>query len=192
MTRRFSTLLTVSLGLILTASYALAQEHWVATWAASAQQARAFAPPPPAAQGNGQPATPPRAGGPPSSFNNQTVRMIVRTSIGGRRVRVQFSNAYGATMLTLGSAHVALRDKESAIVAGSDRALMFDGKPSASIPPGAFLVSDPVDLDVPKLGDLAISVFVPGDSGTLTTHATGLHTTYITKTGDFTAAPALT
>jgi len=192
MTRRFSTLFTVSLGLILTASYGIAQEHWVSTWGASAQQARTFAPPPPAAQVNGQPAAPPRAAGPPSSFNNQTVRMIVRTSIGGRRVRVQFSNAYGTAMLALGSAHVALRDKDSAIVAGSDRALMFNGKASASIPPGAFLVSDPVDLDVPKLADLAITVFVPADSGTLTMHATGLHTTYITKTGDFTSAPSLT
>ena len=76
--------------------------------------------------------------------------MIVRTSVGGQRIRVQFSNAFGTTPITLGAAHIALRSKESAIAAGSDRALMFNGKPSAKIVPGAILVSDPVALNVPN------------------------------------------
>src|SRR5207249_10276766 len=68
--------------------------------------------------------------------------------------------------------------------------LMFSGKPSVSIPQGAQMISDPVDLDIPQLSDLAISVYVPGESGQLTTHATGLHTTYIAK-GNVTAEPVL-
>jgi lysophospholipase L1-like esterase len=52
---------------------------------------------------------------------------------------------------------------------------------------GAFLLSDPVTMEVPKLGDLAISVYVPGDTGIATTHSVGLHTTYI-KPGDATGA----
>lgn len=153
---------------------ALAQngaEHWVATWAASPQA--------------------PRAGATNVSFNNQTIRMIVHTSIGGRRARVQFSNAFGIAPLVIGSAHVALRGKESEIVPGSDRALTFSGKPGATIPPGAPILSDPVTLDVPKLGDLAVSVFLPGDTGPATMHATGLHSTYISKSGDATAQPAI-
>ena len=85
---------------------------------------------------------------------------------------------------------MALGSKESAIVAGSDRALKFDGKPGTAIAPGAQVISDAVDLDVPQLGDLAISVYVPGDSGQLTMHNTGLHTTYIAK-GNVTGEPAL-
>jgi lysophospholipase L1-like esterase len=117
--------------------------------------------------------------------------MIVHTSIGGRRVRIELSNAYGSAPLTIGSTHIALRDKESAIVAGSDRALAFNGKPSCSIPVGAAMLSDPVDLDVPALGDLAVSVYVPGDTGPATTHSVGLHTTYISKQGDVTGESAL-
>src|SRR5579864_3547280 len=153
LTRRFATLALV---LVPLAHWAWAQEHWVATWAASPQQPLQFRPPqalagPPAAT----PGPPPPAALPPiTSFHNQTVRMIVRTSIGGRRVRVQLSNAFGAGPLMVGTAHVALRDKESAIVAGSDRALAFNGKPAVMIPPGAQMVSDPVDLNVPSLGDL--------------------------------------
>jgi hypothetical protein len=91
--------------------------------------------------------------------------MIVRASIGGSRVRVHLSNAFGATPLVIGAALVALRDKDSAIVAGSDRALTFTGKRSVSVPPGAEMLSDPVDLVVPKLADLAVSVHVPGETG---------------------------
>jgi hypothetical protein len=87
--------------------------------------------------------------------------MVVHTSIGGRRARVQLSNAFGTTPLKIGAAHLALRDKESAIVPASDHPLTFSGKASFTIPPGAEIISDPLDLDVPKLGDLVISVYVP-------------------------------
>ncbi len=117
--------------------------------------------------------------------------MVVHTSIGGRRARLQLSNAFGTAPLKVGAAHVALRDKESAIVPASDHALTFSGKPSFTIPPGADIISDPVDLDVPKLGDLVISVYVPGEVAVPTTHSTGLHTTYISKTGDFTNAQSI-
>jgi len=112
--------------------------------------------------------------------------MIVRTSIGGTRVRVEFSNAFGTAPLDMGAAHIAVRGQDSAIVAGSDRPLLFDGKPAARVLPGAVLLSDPVDLVVPKLGDLAISVYVPGDSGRASGHSQALHTTYIAD-GDATA-----
>jgi lysophospholipase L1-like esterase len=117
--------------------------------------------------------------------------MVVHTSIGGRRARVELSNAFGTGPLRIGSAHVALRDKESAIVPASDHALTFSGNASFTIPPGAEVISDPVDLDIPKLGDLAISVYVPGEVAVPTSHLTGLHTTYISKTGDFTNAPSI-
>jgi lysophospholipase L1-like esterase len=116
--------------------------------------------------------------------------MIVHTTLGGRRARVTLSNAFGNAPLKVGAANIALRSSESGIVAGSGRALMFNGKPAVAIPQGAQMISDPVDLNVPQLGDLVISVYVPGDSGQLTTHATGLHTTYIAK-GNVTAEPTL-
>jgi len=68
------------------------------------------------------------------------------------------------------------------LIGGSQKAVM--------IPPGAQMVSDPVDLNVPPLSDLAISVYIPGDSGPLTTHGTALHTTYISQAGDSAGAPA--
>jgi lysophospholipase L1-like esterase len=154
---------------------AAAQERWIATWAASPQAPRA---------------APGRANQPAPGFNDQTIRMVVHTSIGGRRARVQLSNAFGATPLKIGAAHVALHDKESSIVPASDHALTFSGQGSFTIPPGAEIISDPVDLDIPKLGDLVISVYVPGEVSAATMHGTGLHTTYVAKT-DLTGAPSI-
>ena len=113
--------------------------------------------------------------------------MIVRTSIGGRRLRVEFSNAYGTAALMVGGAHIALRAKDSEIVPTSDRALSFGGRPSCAIPPGALMISDPVDLDVPAQSDLAISMYLPSETGPPTMHGTGLQTTYISRDGNQTA-----
>src|SRR5215470_9756273 len=97
----------------------------------------------------------------PRTFWNQTVRQVARISIGGPRVRVVFSNEYGTRPVTIGAAHVALADKGSAIAGGSDHVLTFGGSKTAVIPPGAPLISDPVDLSVAPLSSVAISVFFP-------------------------------
>ena len=123
------------------------------------------------------PATPPLP--PLQTFTNQTVRMILRTSIGGRRARVKLANAFNGTTVEIGSAHIALRDRESGIVTASDRALTFAGRPWIKMAPGMVVVSDPVDLTFAPLTDLAVSLFFPGDTGAPTTHATGLRPTYI-------------
>jgi len=186
-------------GMLALAVMARGQEHWVATWAASPQAARVNFPRPPQAAPPAAPApAAPQAQGnqpppfaPPPTIHDQTLRMVVRTSIGGRRVRVQLSNAFGTTPLAVGAAHLGLRDRGSAIVAGSDRALTFSGQSSFSIPAGAELLSDAVDLEVPKLSDLAISLYIPGEAPAPTMHLTGLHTTYVSKAGDSTAAPSI-
>lgn len=175
-------------------------QHWVGTWATSPQATSAI------------------------TFNNQSLRMIVRTSVGGNRVRVRFSNAYGTMPLVIGAAHVALRApctliypgylydpgppavqppppggtcataEGSAIVPGSDRALTFGGSTSTKVYSGAVMVSDPVDLDVPPLSDLAVSFYIPNNFDTtsgnlITRHGTAKQTSYISApgSGDLTA-----
>ena len=123
-------------------------------------------------------------------FNGQTVRMMVRTSIGGRRLRIKLENAFGNAPVTIGAAHIALRSKDSAIVEGSDRALAFDGRPGCTLQPGVVLLSDPVDLSISPLADLAVSLYFPGETGPPTNHSTALHTTYVSS-GDATGSASL-
>jgi lysophospholipase L1-like esterase len=146
-------------------------KHWLGTWAASPQMP---------AGGNGIPES-------DEGFNNQTVRMIARVSIGGADIRVRFSNAFGSAAVTIGEAHLALAGKAAAIVAGTDRVLTFSGEKSFAIPPGAMVISDPVHLNVPPLASVAVSVFVPSATGAATWHELARETTYISGAGDFTA-----
>ena len=143
-------------------------ERWVATWATG-------------------PAGP--APGATPQFNDQTVRYIVHTSVGGDRVRVKLSTAFGSEPLVIGSARVARRISGARIDRASDRRLTFGGAERVTIPVGALVVSDPVRLDAPALSDLAISLYLPQPTAGNTTHVLALQTSYIAAgTGDATGA----
>ena len=161
------------------------QERWVATWATAQMLVRPALADTPTVAPTGPAITPQAIGA--RGFNNQTVRMMVRTSIGGRRLRVRLSNAFGGTPVVVGTAHLAIRAKDSAIVPDSDRSLKFNGKPGCTLAPGVVLLSDPVDLILPPVTELAVSLYFPGETHAPTTHATALHNTYISKEGDMTA-----
>ncbi|HLQ33337.1 MAG TPA: SGNH/GDSL hydrolase family protein [Chloroflexota bacterium] len=123
------------------------------------------------------------------ALNNQTLRMIAHVSIGGRTLRVRLSNAYGRRKLAIGAAHLALRGEGAGIVPDSDRALTFNGSTSTTIAAGALVVTDPVELEVPPLADLAVSVHLPGDvpeTFMVTGHGNAHQTNYISPPGDFT------
>jgi lysophospholipase L1-like esterase len=115
----------------------------------------------------------------PRAFWMQTLRQTVRTSVGGRRLRVVLSNEYGDAALPVAAAHVALSDGGARIKSGSDRALSFAGKADVSIPPGARMISDPVDLDAPALSSLSISLYFGEAAPATTVHWEGVQTAYI-------------
>jgi hypothetical protein len=137
------------------------QTHWVATW--STAQPLARTPPPAPRPDNAAQPGPARPGMAVQQtlntrgFHDQTARMIVRTSIGGSRVRIRLANSFGSTPVMVGAAHIALRGKDSEIVAESDRVLTFNGKPGCTLGPGVVLLSDPVDFKAPTYGDVAVS-----------------------------------
>jgi lysophospholipase L1-like esterase len=105
-----------------------------------------------------------------SDFNQRSVRNIVHASIGGRRLRLRLSNAFGTAPLVIEAAHVAIRSAGASIVPGTDRLVSFSGNSSATIPPGALIVSDAVTLAVPALSDIAVSIFLNGNQGPATSH----------------------
>jgi hypothetical protein len=113
------------------------------------------------------------------------VRQIATISIGGKRVRIVLSNEYGTMPLVIGAAHVSLAAQGGAIVAGSDRALTFSGETSVTIPPGAPVVSDPVDLTVEPFSEVAVSPFLPEQAPLTTFHWEGVQTAYISPEGNF-------
>jgi lysophospholipase L1-like esterase len=128
---------------------------------------------------------------PGDPLEGQTIREHVRLSLGGDRIRVRLSNLFGTAPLLVGAVHVARHDTGAAIVPGTDRTVTFGGEGSVTIPAGALAVSDPIKLEVESLGEIAVSIYFPGNTGPLTIHALGVSTTYISPPGDFTSASLL-
>lgn len=126
----------------------------------------------------------------PTIADGETVRMIVRTSIGGHRVRIELANAFGKESVTIGSAHIAIRTTGASVKAGSDRQLTFSGAKSFDLRPGVVLVSDAIDFDVRPMSDLAISLFVVKGGQSPTSRMLGLHTSYLAS-GDVAGAETL-
>ena len=178
---------------LIAAAQAQSGPHWVATWTTAQPLIRS------APGGRGtvqaldapQPApslTPQAING--RGFYDQTVRMIVHTSIGGSKVRIKLSSPFGSAPVTIGGAHIALRANGSDIAAASDHALAFNGKPGCTIGPGMVILSDPLDFTVPSQSDLAVSLYLPAETGPPSAH-NGLHTSYVSKQGDQTGAASI-
>lgn len=138
--------------LALGASAAPAQDHWVGSWASSQQIPE------------------PHNALPDDKLRDVTLRQVVRLSLGGERLRVRLSNAFGTQPLRIDDVHVALSDGGARIAAGSSRAVTFEGQGSVTIPAGADYVSDPVDLAVPALGSVAVSMHLPDPPAGQTSH----------------------
>ena len=162
----------VALCLCMSTAVAQQADDWVGTWTASPQ--------PVWAPDFLAPAKVPR------NLWNQTVRELAHVSIGGSKMRLLLSNEYTNYPITIGSVHAAISEKGAAIDPATDRAVTFGGKPSITIPPGAPALSDPIDLVVPPLSDVAVSVFVPDVAPIETMHWEGRQTAYIVV-GDKTA-----
>jgi lysophospholipase L1-like esterase len=110
----------------------------------------------------------------PASLRNQTVRQVVRAGVGGSRVRIVLSNEYGTQALQIGAAHIAAAGVAAGSISGPSRALTFGGQTTVTVPAGAPIVSDPVDMDVAPLGRLAVSLYLAQTTPLSTIHWDGL------------------
>jgi lysophospholipase L1-like esterase/peptidoglycan/xylan/chitin deacetylase (PgdA/CDA1 family) len=157
----------VASGIVLVPYATLASDNhgegpcWVGTWASSPQLADSKDVP-------AELTTP-----------SVTVQQFVRVSAGGKKIRVRFSNAFGTTPLVISRAQVAISTAVGAIKNGTERELLFDGKRSVSVPAGALMVSDPVEFDLPYLGDVAITTQIEGAPEGITAHPGSRTTSYI-------------
>lgn len=139
--------------------------HWIDAWSAA-----------------------PDSAGP--ALEAQTIRQIVRTSIGGSSVRIRLSNLFGAGPVTIGPVRIARHANGSAIQSESNYTVTFDGKTEVSIAKGAETLSDPVALSVTALEELAVTLYLPSGAQVSTIHTTAIQSAFMAA-GDATAAPAL-
>jgi lysophospholipase L1-like esterase len=193
-------------------------DYWVGTWATAPMAvnngpfaARVVAPPmvaPPA--GASTPAatspsiTPAAITAPPVPTVNRarpaaiiygaedtTLREIVHVSIGGPQIRIVFTNEFGTDPLTVGAAYAAVSQGGSTINLVSAAGLTFSGRTQVTIPPGALVVSDPANINLPAESDLAISFFLPAQTIHQLSQHSGADQTSYTAPGNVVGAKAL-
>lgn len=90
-----------------------------------------------------------------------TIRYRLRISQGGEKVRIKVANEFSDRPLVIQAASLGVAGEKLDAVPGSLRSLTFAGRTSTTLPVGAVATSDPVDLAIPALANLVISLHVP-------------------------------
>lgn len=146
---------------------------WVASWAASPTDALV----PVDATGTSV----------PTSLLHQTLRMVVSPHLGGSSVRIRLSNRFGSAPITFGRVTIG-RQLQGAAVVGA-LPVRFGGNAGVTLPPGADVVSDPTSLTFAAFDRLAVSMYVPDYTGSVTKHWNANATSYTTPplSGDHSA-----
>lgn len=140
---------------------------WVGSWAAAVTEGNA-------------------TGSTNAGFVDQSVRSIVRVSVGGDRVRIRLSNIYGRQAVQVGGATVAEPDTATPALSDVDpasvRQLTWGGATSATMRAGTELLSDPVDLDVADQQDLVVTAYFPTPTGPTTFHGLSRQNNFVGAT----------
>ncbi len=158
------------LSLFCTSCMAAAKECWIGTWV-TAQQL-----------------TEPNNLPPAPGLSNNTLRQVVHVTLGGSKLRVQLSNAYGSSPVTIKAAHIAVSKGGSAIDPATDKALKFKGASSVTIPAKEAVYSDTLDFNAAPLSNLTVSVYFGETSADVTGHPGSRTTSYIQTGNAVTAA----
>ena len=138
--------------------------HWVGTWGCGIQLTeRQNLPPAP-------------------GLTSNTLRQVVRSTIGGKQLRVHFANTFGTSDVVMNAVHIALNP--SAVTSGvidpdTDKPLKFGGAESATIPAGGDIWSDPIAFDLPAMTNLAITIYFGETSRDVTGHPGSRTASYI-------------
>ncbi|MEI2261483.1 SGNH/GDSL hydrolase family protein [Stenotrophomonas indicatrix] len=120
----------------------------------------------------------------PGQLQDQTFRQSARVSLGGSRLRVRLSNAYGTQPLRIGAASIAAHTGDT------PQPLRFDGQPGVVIAPGQDRLSDPLSLPTADQQAVQVSVYLPDRTPLQTFHWEGRQTSWIAP-GDQHQRPAL-
>jgi lysophospholipase L1-like esterase len=123
------------------------------------------------------------------SMPDTTLRQTVHFSLGGTRIRLRFSNAFGGAPLPISAVSLAApldgRAGVSAIRPDSAHPITFHGKAATVVPAGAQVVSDPLDFPVRAQDNVTVTTYLArGQASTSITSHPGSRTTSYLIAGD--------
>ncbi len=154
------------------AGVAAAASPWVAAWATALQPIPELASPPPLYR------TP--------EVGDRTLREIVYPSLGGSKVRLRISNAYGRTPLAIGAVRIAPSAGGAAVRESGSADVTFGGRRDLVLAPGEERDSDPVSMAVEAGAPYAISLHARSGQTLTAWHRVSSQVNYVSVPGDHT------
>jgi lysophospholipase L1-like esterase len=131
---------------------------------------------------------------PPSpGLTNNSLRQVVRVSIGGDTLRVKFSNEFSTSPVTMNSVQIAVSSGGNVIHDTTNIKLTFNGNHGVTMEPGTAITSDPIAFDLEPRTDIAITIYFGSTSADVTGHPGSRTTSYLlagndTSVTDFTGS----
>lgn len=108
---------------------------------------------------------------PPSpGLTNNSLRQVLRVSIGGDSLRVSFSNKFSTSAVTLKSVMIAVSTGNGAINSATSKALTFNGSAQTTMAANGAVTSDPISFDLKPRMDVAITINFGQTSASITGH----------------------
>jgi lysophospholipase L1-like esterase len=111
------------------------------------------------------------------AMSGRTVRMILRPTISGNKLRVKLENTMGEAPVIFSGAYIGAAGSGAAVVPRSNKQLTFDKQDGLTLGPGEGAYSDPVHFHVEAFEKLALSLDVVSASD-ISTHVMGLTINY--------------
>lgn len=146
--------------LICTLALSAQSKRWVGTWATAEQLVET-------------------ANMPPLTLTDNTIRQIVRVSIGGDTMRLKLSNEFSTSAVAIKEVQIAVSKGAGQIDANSSKTLKFNGLSNITMNAGALVVSDPIAFTLTPRMDVAITIFYGSTSTTVTGHPGSRTTSYL-------------
>lgn len=137
------------------------EKKWVGTWATAPQLVE---------PGNMPPAP---------GLNNNSLRQVVRVSIGGNSIRVKFSNEFSSSPVTMKSVQIAVSTGGHTINVATNKNLKFNGNPEVTMNAWMAVISDPIGFSLEPRMDVAITIYYGETSATVTGHPGSRTTSYV-------------
>lgn len=138
-----------------------ASEKWVGTWATAPQLVEPHNMPP------------------EPGLTNNSLRQIVRVSIGGDELRMRFSNEFSTSPVTMKSVQIAVSEGGSNIDEETIKTLKFNNRNEVTMSAGDAIFSDPIEFPLQPRMDLAITIHFGETSPDVTGHPGSRTTSYI-------------
>ncbi|MEY9836342.1 SGNH/GDSL hydrolase family protein [Streptacidiphilus sp. EB103A] len=112
------------------------------------------------------------------AFDDQTIRMVVHSSVAGSGVRITLSNRYSTTPLDVGAVDVAVQASGGNAVRGTTVNVTFGRSGQVTVPAGGQAISDVIPISLSAGENVLVSLYVPGSTGASTWHSDAFDTTY--------------